>query len=157
MDPLLRGVCEQYIDNKLEGDEVRKIRKLVDILDIPFSSKEDVALGLFMGTIFSYIHNHYMSMYNRQPKKNEILEYHHILRRRADEIKSMFNLGPQNKWEPDLEFVQENNLDETPPEDVEEVEENDEKFSFDSNARNEPASNILGIPTSEKPPIPLPT
>ena len=150
MDPLLRGVCEQYIDNKLEGEEVRKVRDLVDTFDLPSSSKEDVALGLFIGTIFAYIHSHYMSMYNRKPKKNEILEYHRILRRRADEIKTMFNVGFQNKWEPDIEIVPENKTEEAPP-------ENDEIFSFDSNSRSQPVSNILGIPTSEETTIPLPT
>lgn len=157
MDPLLRGVCEQYIDSKLEGEEVRKVRDLVDTFDLPSSSNEDVALGLFIGTIFAYIHSHYMGMYNRKPKKNEILEYQRILRRRADEIKSKFNVGFQNKWEPDLEIVPENSSDEAPPEDVDEKEENDEIFSFDSNSRNQPESNILGIPTSEDPIIPLPT
>ncbi len=156
MDPLLRGVCEQYIDNKLEDEEVRKVRDLVDTFDLPSSSKEDVALGLFIGTIFAHIHSHYMSMYNRKPKKNEILEYHRILRRRADEIKSMFNVGFQNKWEPDIEIVPEKKIEEAPPEDVDEKEENDEIFSFDSNSHSQPASNILGIPTSEETPIPLP-
>jgi len=69
----------------------------------------------------------------------------------------MFNVGFQNKWEPDLEIVPENKNKEAPPKDVDEKEENDEIFSFDSNSRSQPASNILGIPTSEETPIPLPT
>lgn len=156
MDPLLRGVCEQCIDNKLESEEVKKVRDLVDTFDLPSSSKEDVALGLFIGTIFAYIHSHYMSMYNRKPEKNEILEYHIILQRRADEIKSMFNIGFQNKWEPDLETVPENKTEEAPQEDVEGNEKNDDRFRYDSNSRSQPVSNILGIPTSKETPIPIP-
>ena len=156
VDPLLRGVCEQCIDNKLESEEVKKVRDLVDTFDIPSSSKEDVALGLFIGTIYSYIHSHYMSMYNRKPEKNEIQEYHIILQRRADEIKSMFNIGFQNKWEPDLEIVPENKTEEAPQENIEGKEENDEIFSFDSNSHSQPVSNILGIPTRKETPIPIP-
>lgn len=62
----------------------------------------------------------------------------------------MFNVGFQNKWEPDIEIVPENKTEEAPP-------ENDEIFSFDSNSRSQPVSNILGIPTSEETTIPLPT
>jgi hypothetical protein len=68
----------------------------------------------------------------------------------------MFNIGIQNKWEPDLEISLDKNSKETTKDNVEEKEENDKKFSFDSNARSQPASNILGIPTNKEPPIPLP-
>jgi hypothetical protein len=93
MDPLLRGVCELYIDMKLEDSEIEKIRKLAEMLDLPVASKEDVSLGIFMGTVYSQLNIHYLKMYNRLPKKEDVDNYHQILRRRAEEIKSHFNLS----------------------------------------------------------------
>jgi hypothetical protein len=91
MDPLLRGVCELYIDMKLEDSEIEKIRKLAEMLDLPVASKEDVSLGIFMGAIYSQLNTHYLKMYNRFPKKEDVDSYHQILQRRAEEIKSHFN------------------------------------------------------------------
>lgn len=93
MDPLLRGVCELYIDMKLEDSEIEKIRKLAEMLDLPVASKEDVSLGIFMGTVYSQLNVHYLKMYNRLPKKEDVDSYHQILQRRAEEIKSHFNLS----------------------------------------------------------------
>lgn len=93
MDPLLRGVCELYIDMKLEDSEIEKIRELAEMLDLPVASKEDVSLGIFMGTVYSQLNIHYLKMYNRLPKKEDVDNYHQILRRRAEEIKSHFNLS----------------------------------------------------------------
>jgi hypothetical protein len=93
MDPLLRGVCELYIDMKLEDSEIEKIRKLAEMLDLPVASKEDVSLGIFMGTVYSQLNIHYLKMYNRLPKKEDVDSYHQILQRRAEEIKSHFNLS----------------------------------------------------------------
>lgn len=90
MDPLLRGVCEQCIDAMLGDGEIDKIRKLVDMLDLPIASNEDASLGVFIGSMYSQLEAHYLKMYNRLPKKNEIEDYHSILRRRAPEIKSKF-------------------------------------------------------------------
>lgn len=90
MDPLLRGVCEQYIDSMLREGEIEKIRRLVDLLDLPIASKMDASLGVFIGAIYSQLDAHYLKMYNRLPKKEEVEDYHGILRRRASEIKSKF-------------------------------------------------------------------
>ncbi len=90
MDPLLRGVCEQCIDSMLEDGEIERIMNIVTLLDLPVASREDAALGAFMGTIYSQLDSHYLKMYNRPPKRDEIEEYHSILRRRAFEIKSRF-------------------------------------------------------------------
>jgi len=97
MDPLLRGVCELYIDMKLKDNEIEKIRELADMLDLPVASKEDVSLGIFMGTVYSQLNIHYLKMYNRLPKKEDVDSYHQILRRRAEEIKSHFNLSASSR------------------------------------------------------------
>jgi hypothetical protein len=92
MDPLLRGVCEQCIDFMLEEGEIERIMNIVNMLDLPVASREDAALGAFMGTMYSQLDAHYLKMYNRPPKRDEIEEYHGILRRRAHEIKSKFRM-----------------------------------------------------------------
>lgn len=92
MDPLLRGVCEQCIDSMLEEGEIERIMNIVNMLDLPVASREDAALGAFMGTMYSQLDAHYLKMYNRPPKRDEIEEYHSILRRRAHEIKSKFRM-----------------------------------------------------------------
>lgn len=88
VDPLLRGLCEQHIDEKLAEGEIRKILGLVEVLDIPAAALEDTSFGLLMGAVYSYLDNHCIKLYNRFPKRDEIDEYHQILRRRAPEIKS---------------------------------------------------------------------
>lgn len=90
MEPLLRGVCEQCIDSMLEEGEIDRIMNIIYMLNLPVASMEDAALGAFMGTIYSQLDAHYLKMYNRPPKRQEIEEYHGILRRRAQEIKSKF-------------------------------------------------------------------
>ncbi len=117
MDPLLRGVCEQYIDLRLEDKEIEKVRKLVDTLDLSVASKEDVSLGIFIGTIYSQLNIHHLKMYNRPPKKEDVEDYYAILRRRSEEIKSKFSLTaiasiPEAKMEAPTEPNE--NLDDYP-------------------------------------------
>lgn len=88
MDPLLRGLCEQHIDQKLYGNEIQDISDLVDVLDLPVSSKEDAVLGMFLGTIYKQLSNQCMKVYDRSPEREEILDYHLILKRRSREVKS---------------------------------------------------------------------
>lgn len=97
MDPLLRGVCEQYIDMKLEEKEIEKVRQLVDTLDLPVASKNDVSLGIFIGAIYSQLNIHHLKMYNRSPKKEDVEDYYSILRRRSEEIKSKFSVATAPK------------------------------------------------------------
>ena len=117
MDPLLRGVCEQYIDMRLEDKEIEKVRRLVDTLDLPVASKEDVSLGIFIGSIYSQLNVHHLKMYNRPPKKEDVEDYYAILRRRSEEIKSKFNVTtiayiPEAKMETPTEPNE--NLDDYP-------------------------------------------
>jgi len=153
LDPLLRGVCEQYIDSILDEKEIQKIRTLVDLLDLPEASKEETSLGLFVGTIYAHINDHYRNMYNRPPKKDEIEEYNHILRRRAEEIKSRFRLVDEK---PEPESTPEEETEEQPAAEPDEEPTDDMKFSFDTNEMKQPKNNILGIPTGEQDHIPVP-
>lgn len=87
LDPLLRGLCEQQIDGKLFGDDIKHINDFVNTLDLSSSSKEDIALGLFLGTVYNELKAQCMNVYNRPPGKGEICDYHLILKRRAYEVK----------------------------------------------------------------------
>jgi len=153
LDPLLRGVCEQYIDSMLDEKEIQKISTLVDLLDLPEASREDVSLGLFVGTIYTHINDHYKNMYNRPPKKGEMEEYNLILRRRAEEIKSRFRLVHEK---PEPELTPEEEPEEQLAEEHDEEPTDDMKFSFDTNEPKQPKNNILGIPTGEQDYIPTP-
>jgi hypothetical protein len=84
-------VCEQYIDSKLEDGEIEKIKRLVDILNLSVSSKEDASLGVFIGSIYSQFDINYLKMYNKLPEKDDIEDYHRILRRRSHEIRVKFS------------------------------------------------------------------
>ena len=90
MDPLLRGVCEQYIDSMLEEDRIERIKNLVISLDLPAKEGIDTVLGFFLGNIYSKIDDHYIKMYNRFPNDVELTDYHKILQRRSKEISDIF-------------------------------------------------------------------
>ena len=94
MDPLLRGVCEKYIDSMLEEDQIKKIKLIVKRLNLPVASKQDASLGFFIGSIYSKIDDHYLRMYNRLPKKEELKDYHEILVRRSTEMSELFSAEP---------------------------------------------------------------
>jgi len=87
MNPLLRGLCEQQIDEKIFGDELLSITNLVNELELPSSSREDLAIGVFLGSMLYELRKQCLKMYNRPPKVDEVEGYHLILKRRASEIR----------------------------------------------------------------------
>jgi hypothetical protein len=158
MDPLLRGVCEQFIDTKLKDGEIKKIKDFIEALDLPIEAKGGASLGMFYGLVFSQIDDHYLKIYNRWPNKEELEDYHEILQRRAPEIRSKFsrviqkkktvkNNGTKKKKKKAV--TKKGKTKETKP-------SGDEKFSFDTNSKKPPITNILGIPTRGQTPS-LPT
>ena len=90
MDPLLRGLCEQYIDKKLESDEIHEVKALMNSLELPVDSKKETSFGFLLGSVYSQLYIHCLNMYNRVPNEEEIENYHMILRRRATEMLSKF-------------------------------------------------------------------
>lgn len=145
MDPFVRGVIEQYIDRMLLEDGMQKARDLVAIMDLTETSQEEMALGVFLGTVYSYANEHFLKTYNRYPDDSELEEYRLIIQNRAQEFKSKFRLEPQIQEPMEHEEVSEDE----PKETTEEPQEEDEKFSFDSKADKEPVTTILGIPIRE--------
>lgn len=160
IDPLLRGVCEQFIDTKLEDGEIKKIKDFVEDLNLSVEAKGGASLGMFYGLVFSQIDDHYLKIYNRWPKKEELKDYYDILQRRAPEIRSKFrtakqkkktvkNNGAKKKKKKGKGATKKSKAKETRP-------SGDEKFSFDTNTKKPPITNILGIPTRGQMPT-LPT
>ena len=179
MDILIRGLCEQYIDYKLEESQIRAVRDLIDSVELPVST-EDVLLGYFLGAADSQLRNFTMTVYNRAPEKDEIEYFQEILVRRTPEIIArIINLIPFDEGEDDLEALDEGDeeisedelqeilLDE--PEEIEteepivsEIElspvatiDNSEgsaesmKFSFKSRSVKKPVATVLGIPVKK--------
>ena len=144
MDPFVRGVIEQYIDRMLLEDEMQKARDLVAIMDFPETSQEEMALGVFLGTVYSYANEHFLKMYNRYPDDSELEEYRLIMQNRAQEFKSKFQLESQIQGPMEPEEISEEE-----PEDITEEPQEEDKFSFDSKADKEPVTTILGIPIRE--------
>jgi len=170
LNPLLRGVCEQLIDEKIFGSELQYITDLVNELDLPSSSREDLAIGVFIGTMFYELRNQCAKMYNRAPKEDEVIGYHLILRRRAPEIreklmelntlKKIENIGDviKNKENDPAEYdkvnedspqILENSLNLYDPEKAydERVRTMPEiKIDFNASSRVKRRRHILGIP-----------
>jgi hypothetical protein len=145
MDPFVRGVIEQYIDRMFLEEEMQKARDLVAIMDLPETSQEVMALGVFLGTVYSYANEHFLKMYNRYPDDSELEEYRLIMQNRAREFKSKFQLEPQIQEPMEPEEASEDESEGT----GEEGQEEEKRFSFDSKADKEPVTTILGIPIRE--------
>lgn len=179
MDPLLRGLCEQHIDKKLSMGDIQDIMDLVETLDILVTSKEDAALGLFLGTIYNQLSSHCLKLYDRPPERNEIQDYNLILKRRSSEIKAMiaqYNTSKTTRpFKDDMSELDENiddyvltiqkktkeltneresEAENQKPDDTDNAPDSREKpkvkFSFDSRSQKKPKRNILGIPIKKK-------
>jgi hypothetical protein len=153
MDPLLRGICEQYIDSMLKEDQIKKIKSLVKKLKLPVESTGDASLGFFLGSIYSRIDDHYLRMYNRLPKKEEMKDYQDILVRRSKEISEKFHEPSRStkasklsnsKKQKITRRVKVNSRNKKKPVNLEEKELEELRRSFAQGTQ--PPSSILGIP-----------
>jgi len=173
MDILIRGLCEQYIDCKLEESEIQEVRDLFNNLDIPIS-KKDMVLGYFLGAANSQLKNLSMTVYNRAPEPTELESYQRILVRRFPEIMAKINSQiPDDEEESDVVTLDDgkNSQGEQQPIVIEAESEAEEiivseielnpvatiddsvapaesmKFSFQSRTNNnKPVTTVLGIP-----------
>jgi hypothetical protein len=173
MDILIRGLCEQYIDCKLEESELQEVRDLFDNINIPIS-KNDVLLGFFLGAANSQLKNLSMTVYNRAPEPTELESYQRILVRRFPEIMAKINSQiPADEEGSDVVTLDDgkNSQGEQQPIVIEATESEAEgtivseielnpvatiddsvasaesmKFSFQSRTNNKPVTTVLGIP-----------
>jgi hypothetical protein len=171
MDILIRGLCEQFIDYKLEESQIRAVRDLIDSVELPVST-EDVLLGYFLGAADSQLRNFTMTVYNRAPEKEENEYFQEILVRRTPEIIArIINLTP---FDEDDEEISEGELQEILLNEPEEIEPETEepivpeielspvatidasegsaegmKFSFKSRSLKKQVETVLGIPVKK--------
>ena len=145
MDPFVRGVIEQYMDRMLLEDEMQKIRDLVALMDLPEASHEEIALGVFLGTIYSYANEHFLKMFNRYPDDSELEEYRLVMQGRVLQFKSKFRLEPETEGPAEPVDA----IDDEPEQPIEEPQKIEERYSFNSKADKEPVTTILGIPIRE--------
>lgn len=107
MDPLLRGHCEQHIDEKLLEIDIQQILDIVKVLDLPISSEEDASIGIFLGIIYDVLATQCTKVCNRHPNSEEISDFYNILSRRANEFKTIFEkhhlLNEQEKEQHEIE------------------------------------------------------
>jgi len=91
LDPLLRGLCELKIEEKLTDIKIDTITKLIDRLELGANTKEDAAFMIFLGTIYDELNNQCLKVYERLPNDEEISSFHHLLKKRFEEIKKKFS------------------------------------------------------------------
>jgi hypothetical protein len=169
MDILIRGLCEQYIDYRLEEREIREVRDLIDSIELPVS-KDDVLLGFFLGAASSQLRNFILAVYNRVPEEAEIEHYRKVLMRRAPEIIArIISLPPVDEsgdtpedypqiiYDDEEEMGQEteepiiSEIELSPVATLDDSEGSGEsmKFSFQSRSVKKPVAAVLGIPVKK--------
>ena len=140
MDPLLRGLCEQHIDETLLAIDIQEILDVVKVLDLPVSSEEDASIGLFLGMVYDVLVTQCMKVYSRHPNPEEISDFYIILSRRAYEFKSVLSkyhlLSEQPLENNELENILE--VDEEPLRDIE--------IDWGASSRKKSNYKIFGIP-----------
>jgi len=140
LDPLLRGLCEQHIDEKMLEIDIQEILDVVQVLDLPVSSKEDASIGLFLGMIYDVLVTQCMKVYSRHPSSEEISDYYTVMGRRAYEFKSVLN---KNHLLPDHE---KENIECESILEVDEEQLRDIEIDWGARSRKRSNHTIFGIP-----------
>ena len=169
MDILIRGLCEQYIDYRLEEREIREVRDLIDSIELPMS-KDDVLLGFFLGAASSQLRNFILAVYNRVPEEAEIEHYRKVLMRRAPEIMAriislppvdesgdapedypqiMYDDGEEMAQNAEEPIISEIELSPVATLDDSQGSGERRKFSFQSTSVKKPVAAVLGIPVKK--------
>jgi hypothetical protein len=142
MDPLLRGLCEEHIDEKILESDFNEINKIVEILDLQITSKEDVSIGLFLGIIYDVLNNQCMKVYKRPPNIDEINDFLHILERRTVEFRVLLNKPQEkeNNFEASIKIdFEDNNVDH-------ESQMDDIEIDWNASSKRRKRRTIMGIP-----------
>ena len=129
MDPLLRGLCEQHIDEKMLENDVQAIMDVVKVLELPVSSQDDALVGIFLGMIYDVLDTQCKKIYDRHPNPEEISDFYNIVSRRAHEFKALLN----------------NHLIRAPAQ-VEEEQLHDIEIDWKATTKRKPTRSIFNIP-----------
>jgi hypothetical protein len=164
MGVLLRGLCEQQIDDMLDNTLSQEYSSLFDELGISEESRSCFLMGYIAGRSRSRLNSSSLAMYNRPLKGKEIELFTEIIGRRMENILDRVLNQEIEKYakiesvieepQPVISNENEENLDK---EEVEEIplktvatignlEVEEEKFSFKISGRKKATPTILGIP-----------
>jgi hypothetical protein len=166
MDILLRGLCEQQIDDLLDETLSQECSRLFDELSISEESKSYFLIGYIAGRSRSRLNLSSLTMYNRPLEIEEIDMFTEIIGRRMENILNIVlnqEIEKHAKIEDAIEGSQpgihseyKDNIDD------EEVEEiplktmatignlmEEEKFSFKISGKKKATPTILGIPVQD--------
>jgi hypothetical protein len=164
MDVLLRGLCEQQIDDMLDETLSEEYSSLFEELEISEESRSCFLMGYIAGRSRSRLNSSSLAMYGRPLEGGEIDLFAEIIGRRKEgildrvlnqEIEKYAKMEsvvvePQDtiitKYEEDLD---EEEVEEIPLKTVATIgnlEEEKKKFSFKTSGRKKANPTILGIP-----------
>ena len=117
------------------------MRDVIDILDLPVSSKDDASLGLFLGVIYNVLDTECLRVYGRRPSREEMSDFYLLLRRRACEIMDAMNVSrriPESGREEGGDFESILDLEEDVLPDIE--------VDWGAASRRRSKREIMGIP-----------
>jgi len=165
MDVLLRGLCEQQIDDTLGETLSEEYSSLFHELDISEESRRCFLMGYIAGRTRSRLNSSSLAMYGRPLEGEEIDLFAEIIGRRMEDILDRVLNDEIEKYakmesvveEPQPEAITEEkeNLEEEMEEiplktvaTIGNLEVEEEKFSFKISGRKKATPTILGIPVS---------
>ena len=164
MDVLIRGLCEQQIDDMIGETLSQEYSSLFDELEISEESRSCFLMGYISGRSRSRLNSSSLAMYGRPLEGGEINLFAEIIGRRMEDILDRVLNQEIEKYakiesvivepQPVISTEYEESLDEEEAEEIPlkavatignlEVEE--EKFSFKISGRKKATPTILGIP-----------
>ena len=85
-DPFFRGFLEQYVDVHIDEAEIKNMKGVVDLFGFGIKSKLDAQIGFFLGCSYSEFLMQFLILNNRLPRKDEMLMFFNMMKRRLPEI-----------------------------------------------------------------------
>ena len=91
MEPELRGIVKKIIDEHLTADQVRYFIEAIQQFKPIIKSDKDAIFGWLMGMLEARFLSIFFSINRRTPRKEELNEFHQILKSQSYEIIEVIN------------------------------------------------------------------
>jgi len=91
METELNGIAKKIIDDYLTTDQVRYFIEVIQTFKPIIRSDKDAIFGWFMGMLEARFLSIFFSINRRTPRKEELNEFHQILRSRSYEVIEVIN------------------------------------------------------------------
>ena len=91
MEPELRGIANKIIDEYLSADQVRYYIEVIQQFKPIIKSDKDAIFGWLMGMLEARFLSIFFSIKRRTPRKEELNEFHQILKSQIYEIIEVIN------------------------------------------------------------------